>query len=775
MSKMHPKILIAAMVVLSACTNSRLVPKSIKDANITTEPDSGSTSSYRISNVTVANQAEVPTFSVFFDSSSLPSPITDNCSTKSSNTVAEKPCLCQFSWQQVNPFSSNSSPVQRLIFTPVITVQSNMVSCAAPDIYSKDNEVPVGTALNVSIVSASGSPMNFATTQYKHTKNSGNTSGGSFQDAQGRYFDDILRYTCFEQFQRGMSITSKPWPVEGGSQNEQVKVPLASQFCVAKSSGAEGGVENCTNIPAKENSAQAYYYNLYTRESELGGINYANQRYVCPRVKEPLITGMGPGHHWPLDSSFALSLGPTSDFPIGVEAFTKLANGATDAGSQGSVCYPPQSQGSTDDDAGEVPVENNDTLVRSCLGFAAKPNTDGTCPYFKDSTGHVRHTFRLRRFMALYPAVFDSSGAPMNQAQAMDTIYVLDRPVYFDGADVNKPYTMRGPKPCPFAFFDHKGVIGVPDALYPGGVRPVYAGTNNSGWRGKNVDGIQLPNTDSVNSCAAVLPVFNDDLSILSLATVHQASPVYKSVHIRPVRPWSPHYVEDTDFLACAPQSNVLRDPPLHFAKDTTTGNIGWCAEAYPTQNDNVAALDKRPDINSNYFGKVQPFTSHVVKNTASVECTAQQLTSIPSAYPPVTGNACPAYPGTGNPTSLANHPEDLVVDQAPNAAGTPQNVCAQKTCDRTVTNQALTWPKFPLLAPPGDVEKALISDTTYGCVLTYDNGSGKTGKQSPSEGCCGLNVSMLTGIPESGETNASMTNLNAHLEPDQRCLIPKY
>jgi hypothetical protein len=218
-----------------------------------------------------------------------------------------------------------------------------------------------------------------------------------------------------------------------------------------------------------------------------------------------------------------------------------------------------------------------------------------------------------------------------------------------------------------------------------------------------------------------MLPQNNGSLTTVSLTTL--ASKKY----VRPGKSWAPHYEEDTGFQACAPQSNPLRDPPLHFAYNGN--NMAWCAEVYPSQNDN-----------SNKLSGATIYTSHKVHNvTPGTDC----------ASTTITGHA-------------AN----------------------DKTCDRTVVNPAngITWPKFPLLAPESDVTTALQSDASFGCTMTHDAGGATTKVNSsdfslgstPSQGCC---------------ANASPQNLagkSAHLEPTpaptttpavytQSCTPPQY
>ena len=88
------------------------------------------------------------------------------------------------------------------------------------------------------------------------------------------------------------------------------------------------------------------------------------------------------------------------------------------------------------------------------------------------------------------------------------------------------------------------------------------------------------------------LPLYNmyDQFPLARHGQRRQPSPQDR---LHPViRSWAPHYEEDTSFEACAPQPSTLVDPPLHFAKDTSTGNVAWCSEALPVPNDNVTQLD---------------------------------------------------------------------------------------------------------------------------------------------------------------------------------------
>jgi hypothetical protein len=84
------------------------------------------------------------------------------------------------------------------------------------------------------------------------------------------------------------------------------------------------------------------------------------------------------------------------------------------------------------------------------------------------------------------------------------------------------------------------------------------------------------------------------------------------------------------------------------------------------------------------------------------------------------------------------------------------------------VINNGLDWARFPLLARPAQVESAMNNDSSYNCTLSYDGGGGKSGKKTPTGGCCGSVVSVKTGIGSAGASAA-------HLEPDVSCVIPQY
>lgn len=711
---------------------------------------------------TTTTPSPPPLMTVFFNTSKSTSAISEYCNINNATNARAKPCLCQFKWNEINPFSGSNTPIPRTVQTPLIAVQPGAVSCNAPEVFH--SEIKEGTILQVS-VQPSGNNSNFFTiASFPFTKKSVAVSG-SFQDSQGQIFDNILHYACFNKTQRGLKIQSRATP--GPPHPTTGEIPsrvYATLFCLTRSDGSKSSTSasECKDLGAAEFSAQAYYFNLFVRKTGSGSINQSNASFVCPFVKESLNSNNTKGTEnqpWPLDTTFALSLAATSSFPIGVEANTRL--GATnDATNTNTSCFPVEGG----DAAGGGGGGGANGITSGCLGFAAPTQTDGTCPSFKDSAGSLRPTFRLRRYVAVYPRTFDTTGKLISgQAQPIDTVYVLDRPVKGPAsADPTKPYTMLGPKPCPFAYLDQTGVTSTlgsattPNKISGYNASYGYVGTSNPAWAGTNVDGTELPNIDdfATNSCSAAVPILNADKTKFIIHTINKKAQIskYQHVFIRPVQPFFPHYEEDTSFKACAPQASPIIDPPLHFSRDTETGNVAWCAESYPSQNPSVSQIDP------NKTGFIANYTSHVVKGSSSNEC-SRTLPDIPTSYP---NN--PIFP-LPNP-SFARHFSTLPWEDVGSTT-----VFANKTCDRTVSSTTMAWYRYPLLAPAKDIEASISTDNSYMCSITYDNKQGKTNKPTtPSDGCCDRNSVTVPTL--SGPRAATGT---AHLEPDAPCGTPEY
>ena len=781
--KIYPALLwtstLGLLFLITGCTNSFQLGNSSVLSTITTlgtsaspSPSPSSTQDTEvIANGTIVNSSSnaptpapsstpssssttstlpAPTVTLFFDTTKSTAPINNHCNTAASGgTTGQKPCLCQFTWIQVNPnaAANSNSSIKRSVQTSLTNVQAASVTCNGPDVYN--SEILDGTQLTITVVPASNNPDSalFTVNSYLYTKNNAAVVG-SFQDSNGQMFDNILHYGCYEKFQRGMSIQSKSGTQTNSTTQVAATYLFASQFCVTKASGGASSATGCSG-GTTDFSAQANYYNLYIRNSEQGDINLFNDGLVCPVIKETLNTNGTVGTQnqvWPLDSTFALSLGATSTFSVGVIANVEL-NSANPVSVSGS-CF--QTATTTSSTSTSTTSGSSITgFVQSCLGFAAKVNSDGTCPYFKDASGQIQFTYRLRRYVAIYPKTYDSDGSVISsKSQGIDTIYVLDRPVIAPpNSNPLKPFTMKGPKPCPFAYFDHANVTNI-----SGTGNPSYLATNNTAWTGKNIDGIQFPNSDSLSggSCSAAIPVVDLSKTAMSIMTVniHNANTKYQHVYIRPTQAFSPHYEEDTSFQACAPQANPTRDAPLHFARDPNTNNVAWCVESYPTQNQNIQKLDPANPANSNIpSGAVANYTSHTQKNSASAPCTATTITI---------------------PTTNYNYASATGTQYALHLASTPwESSAANVTCDRTVMNQSTDWPRYPLLAPSSDLESAIQSDSSYFCTLTFDNNGPKTNKFTPSSGCCNSSSVFVTSSPSSAST--------AHLEPDAACRVPSY
>jgi hypothetical protein len=711
---------------------------------------------------------------IFLNATTSNGKISDYCNAISSSSSSDsgspigKPCACSFSWNQAIQSGSVSSALSRRVLTTITQTQPYLAQCTAPDVYA--TEILNGTQLNVTIVPSIGNPNAglFTVNTYTYTVGSSQTATtGSFQDSTGNFFDNILRYSCYQTYQRGMSVQAKSAQLTQSVSQQQVTYYYASQFCVSKGTGGGGAANGC-NAPAPDYSAQSNYFNLYIRNSESGNINQFNSGFVCPLVKEALNSTNNVGtqnQFWPLDSTFALSLSPTRTFTIGVTAQTQLANpndtSPTNA-TLSNTCYPvglsspTANSGSNAGTNGGGSPSSSSGFISSCLGFAAPPNPDGSCPTFRSATNQIQPTYRLRRYVALYPAIFDSDGSRFPGVnQGLDTIYVLDRPVKVPNIiGALKTATIAGPKPCPFAYFDRKGVTSWTAA------GPGYVATNNTAWNGSdgngtNVDGVEFPNTDGLDlygaqSCSAALPLLTPDHTAITIQTVNiknnltQQPGSRQHAYIRPSLAWTPYYIEDNRFQACAPQANPFKDPPLHFARDPVSNRVAWCAEAYPTQSDTIATLDPPFNISNPPVapsGTVSPYTSHAVKNSNSDPCSAT-LPSIPARYP---------LGGIGR-------------HAAPN----------QVTCDRTVIIQAAEpqWGRFPLLAPASDVENALTDPATtssYQCQFTSDTfGTKGASPNTPSTGCCDPNSVSVT-------SNPAPVPSAAHLEPSTPCKIPSY
>lgn len=725
-------------------------------ATPTPAPSTSTSSSNSTSNSSSSSLA--PTATIYFDTAQSTTNISNHCAvSSSSSTATSRACYCEFSWTELNTIGDSYTPVAHKTKSLLTTVQPSAITCAAPQLYF--SEISDGTPIKITLTAGASNTNlgTFTVPTYTLTKASGTTKG-TFQDALGRSFINVSHYSCYNQFHRIKSVVSATTDVSNPREDAPVAdkirtVYLGSHFCTG-GNDPSGGSVTCPTL-TEEMSSQSYYFNFYIRSSESGGINAYNDSFVCPKIYEPLTTSsnLSPssgqqGQYWPMDQTFSLSYSPTTDFPLGVDSNTKLSS-SNDPTNTSTSC-----SGAT--------IESSSGVTSSCLGFAARANPDGTCPFLKDASGKIQTTYRLRRYIALYPKVFQNSGDVFaNQTQLSDTIYVLDRPVIGPAnSDPFKPYTMRGPKPCPFAFYDQKGITNSTSV-------PSYLGSSSLEWNGKNIDGIEFPNEDSLKnkSCSATVPVpvYDPDLGTFlywgmrtinkNLTTTSGTASPYSHLFVRPVTPFTPRYEEDMTFKACAPQASPLIDPPLHFVKykaqkkDGTTltdsggqtvYNHAWCAESYPSQTDALNSLFAGMNSTRSF---IRPFTSHRVKNSASAACTFSELRNIPTSTPS-------PYPTDG----LAYH------------VGAWDGGTASQTCDRTVVSTSASKSGYPMLAAAAEVETSLKFDSSYRCTVTYDNGGLKSLVREPKDGCCLAGTINYVGLVDA-----------AHLEPDVSCAAPNY
>lgn len=670
---------------------------------------------------------------VLFNSNTSTASVPTYCNT---NT---KLCVCRYSWEHINTHATSVSSYTRIAETQVTGVQTWGLNCDVPEAFTL--EIPVGAEVKIEVYRGVGNPSVFTTNVWKTNKGNDQVAS-NFSDSTGNLFHNIKRYACFEKINRATSLKSGlvgTVTSPNGNETLQGKVPLANRFCTPQNAGQNG----CPTIDA-EPSAQTYYYNLFTSASSVD-VAESNDRYYCPRVEESIgadnqQVGQS-GYFWPYDRTFALAIRGSKDFSIPVEAPSVLGGGGSSAYASTSCTMsgaPAATQGGVYGDP--------NSISKRCVGWAKKPNSDGSCSFIIGSDGKKKRLYRLRRFIAEYPAHFDSTGKIEPGPRATDIVYVIDRPI--KTADPNVFYTMMGPKPCPFAYYDKVG-LG-------------YAGTNNTAFIGRSPDGLYFPNKDDINetapSCSAAIPIVSysaltgSPLNV-GVATTHSSNEKcwnlssgefvdcatassfalphisMTRVPVRPIRePFWPHYVEDTAFEACAPLAEPFVDAPLTVYRPSATAfqpnpNWRWCAQAYPTRNGRFI------DEHQAMYGNVDIDTSNVREYATSHRwgCEDGPLACLAVLPPPNAGTGSKTPPGCASKSPKFNYdpPGPAVADVIENS------------CDRTaILNDQV--PRAPLLAPLPETLSALRNDDAFSCALTWDNGNGNVGK-SPStySGCC--------------------------------------
>ncbi len=476
-------------------------------------------------------------------------------------------CVCKFSWTQVNTTSGEAIEIPRTLSLAVERTQDWSVDCQLPDIYST-SEIDERTPVTVSITPSNASTSAAEFKPYVFNKSVGPSEDGPIKDADGRGFDVIHRYVCFEQFQRGTEIVSHVVSVPHSDPSYSVQVPSATKYCFLKSNGGASSSE-CQSSPALGNlshhrnySNQSYSYTFYTRTGA-GIVNPSNLQYKCVKVADSdlIVPKVNNAESlYPFDAQFILAIGRSDLYPVKVNAL-------------------------------RTPVANNGGAEVATMGYAALPKRDGSCPMFKDINNVEQPMYRLRRYTAIYPAQFNTNGLLTEGfAPALDTAYILDRPAR--APDGSARFAVEGPKPCPFSFYDSKNVTGA-------SANGAYVASNDPRWSGKNIDGIELPNFDAGSgisgvpmSCSAAVALYATEKDggtgagpVWSVGTVHpnNANPGLRKAVIQPIEPWAPTYHEDTEFRACAPMapSPYYREPPLYHYR-LSNGEAAWCVKTLP-------------------------------------------------------------------------------------------------------------------------------------------------------------------------------------------------
>jgi hypothetical protein len=535
--------------------------------------------------------------------------------------------------------------------------------------------------------------------------------------------------------------------------------------------------------------------------------------------------------YWPLDSSFALSTQWSPDWSIGIMAGSVLLKPNDPNTTTVDTCRNSDSRfiengifpkclgfakpANADGSCGTMTDSNGNVrpLVRLRRYRAVLP------PRF-DSNGDIEG---------------GSGGGQGQQTQnypAVDEVYVADRLV-LDQNSLPSGDMIYGPKPCNYAWFDHEGVVNrrtnggnlFGTNVYQSisnsdgtisynevGV-PSYVGTNRffrpdpSGginWNESlsvNPDGLIFPNHDRFGggsgsrnqaSCSASIPVVNynqgqaHSLSLFTSTSIRTTNnlmrlgnypvgtkTIYQNeIHLRPIDPWVPHYMEDTSFKACAPLSSEFTEPPLHFYRDANN-QYAWCAETYPSQNPYWAEINKKRRI-------ITPTSStdpNVINQTNLVGYPAAAGAPSP---PPVLGFTSHVNSGASASQPACTGTVGPQICNMTTSSGAVNTNCVSylnrpsaDTCDRTVMFDPFqNYRDFPILANAADTEKMLQDDLShsksFSCAYSVSKDPSKVNSQYPSTACCGIRG----GNPV---LNSLSAGTGGHLEPLQDSSAPNY
>lgn len=693
------------------------------------------------------------------------------------------PCACELKWVQTTTVGSTTTSVTRTKRLSATAVQTAIVDCAMETTFW--DEIATGTVITTKIVPLSGNETGLSVRAIGYKKGSSVSATGDFLDSSLTPFRNIVRYACYSKRKVWDKLRNDTVSTTNSAGTASTNSPFSTSFCLDGVSGIGGQCPGGSTIY----SAQSYYRNLYIQSDRVGQINSKNSAFECPMVEESLrysspasaIPTASRGKPYPLDSQFSLAQLKGGDWTVPVSSSSvlyKASSSSSDPDSSDAPCVDDPSVQADNAIASSVPI------ARKCLGYAKKPLPTGSCGSFTDSNGVIRPLTRLRRFRTLYPQFFKPNGNVESgnafSKRWMDEVLIADR------LEVNTQGQLTGnaifgPKPCPFAWFDHSGTTtgaaadsGTDSFLtdYPirsaGGPRygiPSYRATS-SYQRDSfkvNPDGYHFPNYDLFNvattaaapgrphSCSATLTVVErvDGAPVsVRLVTSHytrgdvwdfngsSSSIPLSDIQIRPIEPWMPQYFEDTTFQACVPASSEYLDPPLYLYRNAAT-EYAWCSKPYPTANPYWRSLNavKRvlgtqantlsADALAGWGAGAAPVdyftstTNDAANNPLFALNTCAKTTGI-----------CSLLSGAGDQATCATYIGD----------GT-----AGPRCDRTVRLDGQTdYRTFPLQAKDTEIKTALNTDMdvgkkTYGCTYSVHSNRNYLGTRSPTTGCCGV------------------------------------
>ncbi len=811
-------VCLLSLLVLQACTNfNNDLTDALREPASVLNVTSVTTVTHTINNIDVTATSQNGQVTEQVMKISLNQPSISNALTNYCSSDETKKCACEMKWVQTAGGDTSSS-FTRTKRIPVTLAQTALAQCSIDTAFW--DEIPSGTVLLVRIVPdlVAGNTSGLNVTARSYKKGSSVTPNGDYLDDSLTAFRNVHRYSCFtkrkvkEQIRNGFSIPETP---PGSTQPPNLTIQVGSSLCTG---GAAVGSQQCPNIPTVQGT-QNYYRNLYVTSDRFGQITSSNESLECPRVEEGIkyssynsTPSAERGKYWPLDSQFSLATSRNTVWNVPVSADSVLSGSDPEGDPNAASNYCDESERNNIPD----PASG---VTRKCLGWAQKPQANGSCKGFTDSNGIFRPTTRLRRYRVLYPPVFDINGKTLTTGawskMMMDEVYVADRLEVNSNTGTFTGNAIYGPKPCPFAWFDHAGAVDVSLSTNkyistialkkPNAVTTVPAITDGTAYYGKpqyiatnrfarglagayatgtlekkvNPEGWKYPNIDRGGtmldpepiSCSATFPIVERQSGVpvqVRLATTNvnrvgiswstglsaraqlipgNSDTNLDEIMIRPIDPWTPQYLEDTTFQACAPVSSQHVDPPLEVYMDAINGQnvYQWCAMSYPTQNPYWKEVNSKLKVTSTTFGAdVVDFPAGsadagLARHKTSAVAGPSSLDPLKAFNAGCTGTdvctlTCTSGSSAYCPAASMNDCQGYLTD-----------INVANRCDRTIrfSNSGSTVKQMPLQASQSDIKAALSADLQnkkiYSCNYSYHSSNPNlVGKSGPSSGCCG-------------------------------------